>query len=84
MELMQYENSEGKWQDVIPYMIINLDYDWDIYICKDTVVAYAKEEDATCEYLKVNEVIESTDFCNWTHRPRPNVVDSDLVFLQHR
>ena len=61
-------------------MIFNLDYDRDIYISKDTVVAYAKDEDATCEYLEVNEVIESTEFHNWTPRPRPNVVDSDLVF----
>ena len=59
---MQYDNSDGKWQDVIPYMIINLDYDGDIYISKDTVIAYAKEENAMCEYLEVNEVIESTLF----------------------
>ena len=38
MELMQYDNPEGKWQDVIPYMFINLDYDRDIYISKDTVI----------------------------------------------
>ena len=80
MQLMQYDNSEDKWQDVIPYIIINLDYNRDIYICKDTVVAYAKDEDATCEYLGVNEVIESTEFNSWTPRPRPNVDDSDLVF----
>ena len=76
---MQYDNSEGKWQDVISYMIINLDYGRDVYISKDTVVAYVKE-DATCEYLEINEVIEFTEFCNWTPRPRPNFVDSDLVF----
>ena len=58
---MQYDNTDGKWQYVIPYMIINLDYDRDIYISKYTVMAYAKEEDATCEYLEVNEVIESTE-----------------------
>ena len=62
LESMQYDNSEGKWQDVIPYMIINLDYDRDIYISKGTVVAYAHETDATCEYLVVNEVIESKEF----------------------
>ena len=42
-------------------MIINPDYDRDVYISKDTVVAYAKEEDATCE---VNKVIESREFHN--------------------
>ena len=77
---MQYDNTEGKWQDVIPYMIINLDYDGDISISKDTVVPYANEKDAICEYLEVNGVIESTEFCNWTLRSKPNVIDSDLVF----
>ena len=46
-------------------MVINLDYDRDIYIRKDTLIAYAHEEDAACEYLEVNEVnevIESTEF----------------------
>ena len=62
VEPMQHENTDGKWQDVITYMIINLDYDRDIYISKDTAIAYAKEEDVTCEYLEVNKVIESTEF----------------------
>ena len=56
LEPIQYDNSDGKWQDVIPYMIINLDYDSDIYISKDTAMAYVHEEDKSCEYL----VIEST------------------------
>ena len=51
LEPMQYNNPNSKWQDVIPYMIINLDYDRDIYIGKDTVMAYAWEEDKSCEYL---------------------------------
>ena len=29
-----------------------------IYIGKDTLVAYIKGEDAGCEYLEVNEIIE--------------------------
>ena len=61
-------------------MIINLDYDRAIYITKDTVVAYAHEEDMLCEYLEVNEVIESTDFQNWTLRQRQNITNSDLAF----
>ena len=40
LEPMQYDNPNGKWQDVIPYMIINLDYDRDIYISKGTIVVY--------------------------------------------
>ena len=39
----------------MPYMIINLEYDRDIYLGKDTVVAYAWEEDKTCEYLEVKQ-----------------------------
>ena len=62
LEPRQYDNPDGKWQDVIPYMIINLDYDRDIYISMDTIVANAHEEDKSCEYLKVKEVIESTEF----------------------
>ena len=80
METMQYNSPEGKWQDVIPYMIIILEYDRDIYLSKDTIVVYAWEEDKNCEYLEVNEVIESTEFHNWTPRPRKNIIDSDLVF----
>ena len=30
LEPMQCDNADGKWQDVIPYMIINFDYDRDI------------------------------------------------------
>ena len=58
LEPMQYNNINGKWQEEIPYMIINLEYDKDIYLGKDTVMAYAQEEDKTCKYLEVNEIIE--------------------------
>ena len=34
----------------------------------------------TCEYLKVNEVIESTECRHWTPRQRKNIADLDLVF----
>ena len=49
-------------------MIINLKYDRDIYLGKDTVIVYAWEEDKTCKYLEVNEVIESKEFRNWTQK----------------
>ena len=45
-------------------MIINLEYDKDIYLGKDTIMAYAWEEDKTCEYLEVNEIIELAEFKN--------------------
>ena len=61
-------------------MIIKLKYDRDIYLGKDTVVAYPWEEDKTCEYLEVNEVIKSTEYRNWTPRQRKSIVDLDLVF----
>ena len=70
LEPMQYNNSNRKWQDVILY----------IYISKDTVVAYTHEEDKSCEYLEVIEVIESTEFQNWTPRERKNIIHSYLVF----
>ena len=49
------------------------------YISKDTVIAYAHEEDATCEYLEVSEVTESR-VSNWTPRQRSNNTESDLIF----
>ena len=77
---MQFNNPNGKWQKEMPYMIINLKYEKDIYLGKDTIVAYAWEEDKTCEYLEVNEVIESTEFRNWTPRKCKSIIDSNLVF----
>ena len=49
LEPMQYNNPNSKWQDVIPYMIINLDCNRDIYISKNTGMAYAHEEDKSCD-----------------------------------
>ena len=77
---MQYNNPDSKWQEEIPYMIINLEYDRDIYLGKNIIVAYAREEDKTCKYLEINEVIESTEFRNWTPRTGKSIIDSDLVF----
>ena len=37
-------------------MIINLEHERDIYLGKDTVVAYAREEDKSCNYLELNEI----------------------------
>ena len=37
LEPMQYKNPNGKWQEEIPYMIINLEYDKDIYLGKNTM-----------------------------------------------
>ena len=72
LELMQFNNTKSKWQKDMPYMIINLEYDRDIYLGKDTVMAYEREYDKTCEYLEVNEVIESTEFRNCTPRKGKN------------
>ena len=43
-------------------------------------MAYEWEEDKTCEYLEVSEVIESTEFRNGTPRKGKSIIDSDLVF----
>ena len=77
---MQYSNPNNKWQEDIPYMIINLEYDKDVYLGKDTAMAYTQEEDKTCEYLEVNEIVESTEFQNWTSMKGKKITDSDLVF----
>ena len=50
------------------------------YLGKDTIVAYAWEEDKRCEYLEVNEIIESTEFRKWTSTKGKNITESDLVF----
>ena len=77
MEPMQYTNPDGDWQEEMPHIIINLKYDRDIYLSKDTIMVYAWEEDKTCKYL---EVIESKEFRNWTPRKGKSIIDSDLVF----
>ena len=77
---MQFNNPEGKWQKDMPYMIINFEYDREIHLGKDTVMAYAREEHKTCKYIEVNEVIESTEFRNWTPRKGKSIIDFDLVF----
>ena len=59
LEPMQMDNTEGKSCDTTPYMIVNLDYHDAVYIKKDTPVAYI-HEDVLCEYLEVNEIVEST------------------------
>ena len=48
MEPIQFDNSEGKQQKEIPYMIINLDYNDKVYIGKNTHVAYIEEESVEC------------------------------------
>ena len=79
-EPMQYNNLDGKQQEEIPYMTIHFEYDTDIYLSKDTIVAYAREEEKTCEYLEVNEIIELADFKNWTSTKGKSIIESDLVF----
>ena len=39
LEPMQYNNPDGKWSED---MIINLEHDRDIYLGKDTIVAYSR------------------------------------------
>ena len=80
LEPMQYNNPDGKWQEEIPYMIINLEYDKDIYLGKDIIMAYAWEEDKTYEYLEVNEIVELAEFRNWTSTKCKSITESNLVF----
>ena len=80
LELMQMDNTEGKSHDTIPYMIVNLDYHDTVDIKKDTLEAYIHEEDASCAYLEVNEMVESTQGINWQPPHNCKVVKSDLVY----
>ena len=80
MELMQMDNTEGKSHDTIPYMIVNLDYHDPVYIKKDTPEAHIHEEDVSCEYLEVNEVVESRQGINWVPLSKCKIVKSDLVY----
>ena len=77
---MDMDNTEGKSHDTIPYMIINLDYNNPVYICKDTPIAYIYEEDISCEYLEVNEIVESMQGINWVPQSKCKIVKSDLVY----
>ena len=78
LELRQMDNTKGKSCDTIPYMIVNLDYHDVVYI-KDTLIAYIHEEDVSCEYLEVNEIVESTQSINWQPPCNRKIVNSDLV-----
>ena len=80
LEPMQYNNPDGKWLEEIPYMIINLEHDRDIYLGKDTIVAYTREEDKSCDYLEINEIIELADLKKEFSTKGKNIVESDLVF----
>ena len=77
---MQMDNTEGKSHDTIPYMIVNLDYHDMAYIKKDTLVAYIHEEDVSCKYLEVNEIVKSTQGINWQPPRNHKIVNSDLVY----
>ena len=39
-----------------------------------------QEEDKTCKYLEVNEIIELAEFKNWTSTKGKSIIESDLVF----
>ena len=80
MEPMQMDNSENKSYNTIPYMLINLGDVDTIYIGKDTLLAYIKGEDAGCEYLEVNEIIEDIQSINWQPPNEHKMVTSDLVY----
>ena len=89
MEPMQMNNSENKSYDTIPYMLINLGNVDTIYLGRDTPIAYIKGEDASCEYLEVNEIIEDVRGINWQPPHTLKMVISDLDYspaqvIEHR
>ena len=77
---MQYNNADGKWSENIPYMIINLEHDRDIYLGKDTIMAYARGEDKSCDYLEINEIMELADCKKDLSTKGRSIIESDLVF----
>ena len=80
LEPMQYNNPDGKWSESIPYMIINLEHNRDIYLGKDTVVAFAREEDKTCNYLEINEIVKLSNTKKDISTKGKCITESDLVF----
>ena len=77
---MQYNNLDGKWSENIPYMIINLEHGKDIYLGKDTIMAYAREEDKSCNYLEINEIVQLADLKKDLSTKSKSIIKSDLVF----
>ena len=77
---MQYNNPDGKWLEEIPYMIINLEHNRDIYLGKYTVVAYAREKDKSCDDLEINEIIELADLKKKFSTKGKSIAEKDLVF----
>ena len=80
VEPMQYNNPDGKWSENIPFMIINLEHDRDIYLGKDTIVAYAREEDKSCDYLEINEIVQLANVKKDLSIKGKSIVELDLVF----
>ena len=80
LEPIQMDNTEGKSHDTILYIIVNLDYHDAVYIKKDTPVEYIQDKDVSCEYLEVNEIVESTQGINWVPPCNRKIVKSDLVY----
>ena len=80
LEPMQYNNPDGRWSESIPYMIINLEHDRDIYLGKDTIVAFAREEDKTCDYLEINEIVQLSNIKKDISTKGKSITKSDLVF----
>ena len=73
-------NSEGKSHDTILYMIVNLDNHDAVYISKDTPIVYIHDEDISCEYLEVNEIVQTTEGINWQQPRKCKIVTPDLVY----
>ena len=65
---------------MIPYMIVNLDYHDVVCISKDTLIAYIHDKDISCEYLEVNEIVESTQRINWCPPRKCKIINSDLFY----
>ena len=65
-------------------MVINLEHGKDVYLGKDTVMAYAREEDKSCDYLEINEIVQLADVKKDLSTKGKNIIKSDLVFSPAR
>ena len=77
---MQYNNPNSKWSEDIPYMVINLEHGKDVYLGKDTIMAYAREEDKSCNYLEINEIDQLANVTKDLSTKGKRIIKLDLVF----
>ena len=57
-----------------------LEHERDVYLGKDTIVVYAREEDKSCDYLEINEIAQLPGLKKNHLTTGRTIQESDLVF----